>query len=69
MSASVGCSGSQPAAVAVKPAAVAREEQPLPAPERMTPGDVAAPFTLTERNGQPFDSASLRGKVWMASVF
>ncbi len=53
----------------MKPAAVAREEQPLPAAERMTPGEVAAPFTLTERNGQPFDSASLRGKVWMASVF
>ncbi|MFM7292285.1 MAG: SCO family protein [Planctomycetia bacterium] len=64
----LGCSGGQPA-VGVKPAAVVREEQPLPAPERMTPGDVAAPFTLTERNGQPFDSASLRGKVWMASVF
>ncbi|MBE7156845.1 MAG: SCO family protein [Rhodospirillales bacterium] len=27
------------------------------------------PFTLTERSGQPFDSASLKGKVWLASFF
>ena len=26
-------------------------------------------FTLTERSGQPFDSASLKGKVWLASFF
>lgn len=26
-------------------------------------------FTLTERSGQPFDSASLRGKVWVADFF
>ena len=26
-------------------------------------------FTLTERNGQPFDSASLLGKVWVADFF
>ena len=26
-------------------------------------------FTLTERDGQPFDSASLKGKVWLASFF
>ena len=48
---------------------VARDESPLPAPERMPPGAVAAPFTLTERSGKDFDSASLRGKVWLASVF
>jgi cytochrome oxidase Cu insertion factor (SCO1/SenC/PrrC family) len=69
---SLGCSRNQPpAAVAGKAAAEAspREEPPLPAPERMTPGAVAAPFTLTERNGQPFESTSLRGKVWLASVF
>jgi cytochrome oxidase Cu insertion factor (SCO1/SenC/PrrC family) len=35
----------------------------------MQPGKVAASFTLTERSGKPFDSASLRGKVWLASVF
>ena len=27
------------------------------------------PFTFTERTGQPFDSASLRGKVWLANFF
>jgi protein SCO1/2 len=26
-------------------------------------------FTLTERSGQPFDSASMRGKVWVANFF
>ena len=26
-------------------------------------------FTLTERSGRPFDSASLRGKVWIADFF
>jgi protein SCO1 len=26
-------------------------------------------FTLTERSGQPFDSASLKGKVWVADFF
>ena len=26
-------------------------------------------FTLTERSGQPFDSASLKGKIWLASFF
>ena len=46
-----------------------REEPPLPAPDRMPPGAVAAPFTLTERSGMVFDSTSLRGKVWLASVF
>jgi cytochrome oxidase Cu insertion factor (SCO1/SenC/PrrC family) len=35
----------------------------------MQPGAVAADFTLTERDGFPFDSAALRGKVWLASVF
>ena len=27
------------------------------------------PFTLTERSGQPFSSASLAGKVWLADFF
>ena len=27
------------------------------------------PFVLTERSGQPFDSASLQGKVWLANFF
>lgn len=53
-------------ATAVRPAP---DEPPAPAPGRMPPGAVAASFTLTERSGKPFDSASLRGKVWLASVF
>ena len=63
----VGC-GTREQSVATTPPA-ARDEAPLPAPDRMEPGTVAAPFTLTERSGKPFDSASLRGKVWLASVF
>jgi|688.fasta_scaffold143069_2 cytochrome oxidase Cu insertion factor (SCO1/SenC/PrrC family) len=70
--ASVGCGGGDRigavGSAASTPPAV-RDESPLPAPERMPPGAVAAPFTLTERSGKPFDSASLRGKVWLASVF
>ena len=27
------------------------------------------PFTFTERTGQPFDAAALRGKVWLANFF
>jgi cytochrome oxidase Cu insertion factor (SCO1/SenC/PrrC family) len=42
---------------------------PQPAAGRMEPGEPAARFLLTERDGTPFDSASLRGKVWLASVF
>ena len=64
---SLGC-GRREQTVATTPPA-ARDEVPLPAAERMEPGAVAAPFTLTERSGKPFDSASLRGKVWLASVF
>ena len=65
--ASLGC-GRADKNAGIAPAVV-RDEPPLPAPERMAPGSVAAPFTLTERSGRPFDSASLRGKVWLASVF
>ncbi len=68
----LGCSkvdrnGAAAPSATAEPAA--RDEAPLPAPERMPPGAVAAPFTLTERSGKDFDSASLRGKVWLASVF
>ena len=63
----VGCGTRQQTVATMPPAA--RDESPLPAPERMEPGAVAAPFSLTERSGKPFDSASLRGKVWLASVF
>jgi len=52
-----------------EPRAAGDREAPLPAPGRMEPGEPAAPFQLTDSQGAPFDSASLRGKVWLASVF
>lgn len=42
---------------------------PAPAPAVMEPGAECIPFTLTAQDGEPFDSASLAGKVWLASVF
>jgi cytochrome oxidase Cu insertion factor (SCO1/SenC/PrrC family) len=60
---------SSPALDAVPTERPASREHPAPAPGRMEPGDAARPFVLTERSGQLFDSASLRGKVWLASVF
>ncbi len=33
------------------------------------PAGPVAPFELTDQDGQPFDSASLEGKVWVASFF
>jgi len=38
---------------------------PQPLPKRFE----IPQFTLTERSGQPFDSATLRGKVWVADFF
>ena len=39
-------------------------------PARPLPKRFEVPhFTLTERSGQPFDSASLRGKVWVVDFF
>jgi cytochrome oxidase Cu insertion factor (SCO1/SenC/PrrC family) len=61
----LGCG--RPAAVEAVPRV--RESAPQPAPARMEPGAPAARFLLTERDGTPFDSAALRGKVWLASVF
>jgi protein SCO1/2 len=49
---------------------------PLPVAGRVEPdeegGAVAItdlPFTLTDQQGQPFDSKSLAGKVWMGAIF
>jgi protein SCO1/2 len=39
--------------------------EPVPLPKRFE----VPKFTLTERSGQPFDSASLAGKVWVADFF
>ncbi len=35
----------------------------------LPPGKPLTPFQLTDQNGRPFDSASLKGKVWVASYF
>ena len=40
-------------------------QQPLPPDQRRS----LKPFELTDRFGQPFDSQSLKGKVWIASFF
>jgi cytochrome oxidase Cu insertion factor (SCO1/SenC/PrrC family) len=45
------------------------EGTPVPAPMVMEPGAEVLPFTLTAQDGEPFDSKSLAGKVWMGSVF
>ncbi len=42
------------------------ERQPAVTLDRF--GQVPA-FTLTERSGQPFDSATLRGQIWLADFF
>jgi cytochrome oxidase Cu insertion factor (SCO1/SenC/PrrC family) len=38
-------------------------------PKAKAPPRLIAPFTLTDQTGQPFDTSSLRGKVWVASFF
>ncbi len=40
-----------------------------PAPEPLKKHFDVPHFTLTERSGQPFDSATMRGKVWVADFF
>jgi cytochrome oxidase Cu insertion factor (SCO1/SenC/PrrC family) len=42
---------------------------PAPAPGEMKPGAACMPFVLTAQDGSSFDSTSLAGKVWLASVF
>ncbi len=51
------------------PPASAGTADVTPAPAVVKPGDPAAPFTLTDQTGSPFDSTALRGRVWLASVF
>ena len=52
-----------------------RERPPLPVAGTLRPDDATAsaiastPFTLTDQNGRPFDSASLAGRVWMGAIF
>ncbi len=40
-----------------------------PVPEPLKKHFDVPHFTLTERSGQPFDSATMRGKVWVADFF
>ena len=47
----------------------AKPEAPQPVVEKVEPGAPAAPFALTDQRGEAFDSASLKGKVWLGSVF
>ena len=68
----VGCGQAEQGGAAAMKATNTPAQQtdpPAPAPGQMPPGGVARPFTLTERSGEEFDSRSLRGKVWLASVF
>ena len=52
------------------PPAASREQSSVtPVPAGVEPGAPAAPFTLTDQTGTPFDSTRLRGRVWVASVF
>lgn len=62
--AAVGCGSEQ------RPTAPSdRADEPMAAAERQLPGAVADRFQLTDQQGEPFDSASLAGKVWMGSIF
>lgn len=45
------------------------QDEILPAPERVAPGKAIEPFTMTDQLGEPFDSSSLAGKVWIGSIF
>jgi len=63
----LGCS--KPPERAIDRPLGAKPEPPQPVVEKVEPGKPAAPFTLTDQRGEPFDSASLKGKVWLGSVF
>ena len=52
-----------------RPLVEKQPELPLPAAERVEPGAPSKPFTLTDQQGKPFDSASLAGKVWLGAIF
>ncbi|MGA0038395.1 MAG: SCO family protein [Pirellulales bacterium] len=45
------------------------QEEILPAPEQVAPGKPFDPFAMTDQRGEPFDSKSLEGKVWIGSIF
>jgi cytochrome oxidase Cu insertion factor (SCO1/SenC/PrrC family) len=63
-----GCSPAPPKAPRPAPA-------PVPVVGKFEPDDeapitiAATPFTLTDQDGEAFDSAALAGKVWMGAIF
>jgi cytochrome oxidase Cu insertion factor (SCO1/SenC/PrrC family) len=63
-----GCSPAPPKAPRPAPA-------PVPVVGKFEPDDeapitiAATPFTLTDQDGEAFDSKSLAGKVWMGAIF
>lgn len=63
-----GCTGEPPVATT-------RPETPAPIAGTVAPDDETAvsagdvPFILTDQAGAPFDSTSLRGRVWMGAIF
>ena len=63
----VGCS--KPPERAIDRPLGAKPAAPQPVVEKVEPGAPAAPFALVDQRGEPFDSASLKGKVWLGSIF
>jgi len=62
-----GCS--KPAERAIDRPLAEKPAAPQPIVAKVEPGAPAAPFTLTDQRGEPFDSASLKGRVWLGSIF
>jgi len=62
-----GCT--KPAERAIDRPLGSRPAAPQPVVEKVEPGAPAAPFTLIDQRGEAFDSSTLRGKVWLGSVF
>jgi cytochrome oxidase Cu insertion factor (SCO1/SenC/PrrC family) len=62
-----GCT--KPAERAIDRPLASRPEAPQPVVEKVEGGAPAASFSLTDQRGEAFDSKSLRGRVWLGSVF
>ncbi|MFN9271849.1 MAG: SCO family protein [Planctomycetia bacterium] len=72
----VGCQKAPERAIDRPLGAKSEQEAPLPVAGRIEPDEEGRgvaitdlPFTLTDQQGQPFDSKSLAGKVWMGAIF
>ncbi len=64
-----GCSPAPPAKPRAEPAPVPVVGKFEPDEDVPTPNIAATPFTLTDQRGEPFDSQSLAGRVWMGAIF